>query len=156
MLEQLPFRYVNSAYVAAGQFSLPSWSTATLEKKCLYMKCSHIWPVMWAIYRHPSTGHYTNFVILGKDTIYVVGPPLPTSTPCVCDKINLCDRSIWCLSYAATTNALHPEQLTIVCLFYWNIAPSLVTLLLYVSFLIWPHMSPGVQTIAFFSQSSSP
>ena len=113
------------------------------------MKCSPIRPALWAIDRHASTGHSTDFIILGKDTKYVVGSPPPTSTTRICGGINPCDCSMWCLSDEATTNTLHYEKLTLVRFLSQNVAPSPVTLRLYTSSPICPHMNPGVQTITF-------
>ena len=55
--------------------SPPFCSTTTFVHKCLYMQCSCILLMMWDFSRNPVTGNSTKFIILGKDTTYVVGPP---------------------------------------------------------------------------------
>ena len=107
---------------------------------------------MWSIYGHPCNGHSTNFRILGKYTTYVVCTPPPTSTGVITPYYH----SMWCLSDKTATYTLHSEQLTLICLLSQNVAPSPIALLLYAPSPIYPHMKPGVQTIAFFSTSSSP
>ena len=92
-----------------GSTPLPSCRTKTSNRKCLYMKCSRIRPALWSVCRNPSTGHSMDFRILGKETTYVVVPTLPTLTPRVCGGINPYDRSMWCLSDEAATNAPHSK-----------------------------------------------
>ena len=94
VLEPPPLRHMHSVHVAAGQRLPPLLQHRNLGNINMYMKCSLIRPAMWAISGHPYNGHSTNFRILGKETTCVVGPPLPTSTPCVCFKIAPCDRSM--------------------------------------------------------------
>ena len=62
-----------------GSGSTPSWSAATCDKKCRYMKCSRICPVLCATNGQPLTGIFTNCNILGKDNTEVVGPPSTSS-----------------------------------------------------------------------------
>ena len=66
-----------------GRGSVTSWTTATLDLKWRYMKCSRSLPALCTINRRPRTGHFTSYNNLGKYTKYVEGPTPTLSTPLV-------------------------------------------------------------------------
>ena len=61
------------------------------------MKFSLSIPRVFALAGHPLTGHSTNLRIRGNNTLYIPGPPPPTSTPLTWVSTIPCDLSIWFL-----------------------------------------------------------
>ena len=57
--------------------SFPSRNTTTLDTKGRNKKCSRSLPALYATTGHPGTIHLNSCSTLGKNTTYVVSPPLP-------------------------------------------------------------------------------
>ena len=77
--------------------SFPSWTTTIQDQKCRNMKCSRSLPTLCATAGQPGTGHLNNWINLGKDTTYVVGPSPISLTPLFWGKQMLCWLVMCCL-----------------------------------------------------------
>ena len=115
----------------------------------LYIKCFLSLPGLYALDRHPSTGHATYFKTRVKYSIYFSGPPPPRSTPRVCVMIIPWYLYMWWRSGGAAIVAPYSSQLTIVLFRSLNVPPSPISLRLYAASPWCPHMNPLVQTTAF-------